>query len=429
MTLADSYDPLAKEWKERPWDYFADLRAKCPVHHHTMPESEVERQNDHYLVASPTHEFWSVFRYEDVVRILQDPEGFSNKEGPGPERMAPMHPDGVLLTADDPAHRRQRRIANKAFLPKVVNQRIGFIQSVADDLVDAIAAQGHCDLMTDISFPLTVAMITDFFGAGADRREDITNWGAASIATMGGTDEQLQAGTMAVMALFGYLKPEIDARRAKHAAGEALPVNVLNAMITAEDDGNTFSDEEILMAAHQFLTAGFESTATGMGNGLYRLITHPDQRAKLEADWSLLDNAVEEILRYDAPVEGTFRTTTKPVTINGVDLPAGAKVRVVYASANRDAERFENPDEFRIDRPIADLRGHVTFATGPHACLGSALARTEVRVAVETVLKRLPGIELDPDHPSTRSDALTVNGFLTIPVTWDPAAALPRLWD
>src|SRR5581483_298903 len=213
-------------------------------------------------VASPTHEFWSVFRYEDAVRILQDPEGFSSKEGPGPERMAPMHPDGVLLTADDPAHRRQRRIANKAFLPKVVNQRIGFIQSVADDLVDAVAARGHCDLMTDISFPLTVAMITDFFGAGADRREDITRWGAASIATMGGTNEQLQAGTMAVMELFGYLKPEIEARRAKHAAGEKLPVNVLNAMITAEDEGNTFSDEEILMAAHQFLTAGFESTAT-----------------------------------------------------------------------------------------------------------------------------------------------------------------------
>ena len=429
MTLAESYDPLDKGWKERPWDYFSDLRAKCPVHHHTMPESEVKRQNDHYLVASPTHEFWSVFKYDDAVRILQDPEGFSNKEGPGPERMAPLHPDGMLLTADDPAHRRQRRIANKAFLPKVVNQRIDFIRSVADDLVDAVAAQGHCDLMADITFPLTVAMITDFFGAGADRRDDITKWGAASIATMGGTDEQLQAGTMAVMELFAYLKPELEARRARHAAGEELPVNVVNALLTAEDEGNTFTDEEILMGAHQFLTAGFESTATGMGNGLYRLFQHPDQRAKLEADWSLLDNAVEEILRYDAPVEGTFRTTTKPVTINGVDLPAGAKVRVVYASANRDADRFENPDEFRIDRPISDLRGHVTFATGPHACLGSALARTEIRVAVETVLTLLPGIDLDSEQTPKRSDALTVNGFLTIPAKWDPSATLPRLWD
>jgi cytochrome P450 len=335
----------------------------------------------------------------------------------------------MLLTADNPAHRRQRRIANKAFLPKVVNLRIDFIRSVADDLVDAVAQKGHCDLMADITFPLTVAMITDFFGAGADRRDDITKWGAASIATMGGTDEQLQAGTMAVMELFAYLKPELEARRARHAAGEELPVNVVNALLTAEDEGNTFTDEEILMGAHQFLTAGFESTATGMGNGLFRLFEHPDQRAKLEADWSLLDNAVEEILRYDAPVEGTFRTTTKPVTINGVDLPAGAKVRVVYASANRDADRFENPDEFRIDRPISDLRGHVTFATGPHACLGSALARTEIRVAVETVLKRLPGIGLDPENPPKRSDALTVNGFLTIPVKWDASAVLPRLWN
>jgi hypothetical protein len=428
MSLIESYDPLAPGWKQRPWDYFSDLRAHCPVHHHRMPESEVAWQNENYLVASPTHEFWSVFRYEDAMRILQDPETFSSLEGPGPERMAQMHPEGVLLNADDPAHRRQRRIANKAFLPRIVNQRLSLIRSVADDLVDAVAERGHCDLMADISFPLTVAMITDFFGAGADRRDDVQRWGAATIAIFGGTKEALDAGTAATMELFTFLLGEIGARRARHAAGEALSDDVLSAMITAEDEGNTFSDEEILMAAQQFLTAGFESTATGIGNGVYRLLTNPDQRAKLEADWGLLDGCVEEILRYDAPVEGIFRTTTRPVTINGVDLPAGAKVRVVYSSANRDADRFADPDEFRIDRPIGDLRGHIAFAAGPHACLGSALARTEIRTAVQTVLRRLPGIELDPANPAVRATALIVNGYLSIPVRWDPAAAQPRLW-
>jgi hypothetical protein len=356
-----------------------------------MPESEVQWQNDNYLVASPTHEFWSVFRYEDAMQILQDPETFSSLEGPGPERMAQMHPEGVLLNADDPAHRRQRRIANKAFLPKIVNQRTEFIRAAADDLIDAVAARGECDLMSDIAFPLTVAMITDFFGAGTERRDDITRWGAATIAIFGGTKEALDAGTVATMELFGFLKAEIDERRARHAAGETLSDDVLSAMVTAEDEGNTFSDEEILMASQQFLTAGFESTATGIGNGLYRLLTHPEQRAKLEADWGLLDVCVEEILRYDAPVEGIFRTTTKPVTVNGVDLPAGAKIRVVYASANRDAERFPDADRFRIDRPIGDVRGHIAFASGPHACLGSALARAEIKVAVETVLRSCPG--------------------------------------
>ncbi len=429
MTLSESYDPLADDWKQRPWEYFSDLRSTCPVHHHQMPASEVERQNDHYLVASPTTEFWSVFEYEDVVKALQDPESFSSKEGPGPERMAPMHPDGVLLTADNPAHRRQRRIANKAFLPKIVTQRLPLIRSVADDLIDKVAAQGSCDLMNDISFPLTVAMITDFFGAGADRREDITKWGAASMAVMGGNEEQMQAGGIAVMELFGYLSEIIADRRAKHADGAELPDDVLSAMITAEDDGNTFSNEEILMAAHQFLTAGFESTATGIGSGLYRLLTHPEERAKLEADWSLIDSATEEILRYDAPVEGTFRTTTCLVTINGVDIPAGAKVRLVYASANRDEKRFTDPEQFLIDRPTADLRKHVAFGHGPHACLGSALARAEIKVALETVLRRLPGIELDPAADPTRCTALVSNGFLTIPVRWDPATAKSRLWE
>jgi cytochrome P450 len=428
MTLAESYDPLAPDWKQRPWDYFKDLRQRCPVHHHSMPETEVAWQNENYLVASPTTEFWSVFRYEDAMRILQDPETFSSLEGPGPERMAQLHPEGVLLNADDPAHRRQRRIANKAFRPKIVNDRVPLIQGVADDLVDAVAERGSCDLMADISFPLTVAMITDFFGAGADRRADITRWGAATIAIFGGTKEALDAGTVATMELFGFLKEEITARRERHAAGEALSDDVLSAMITAEDEGNTFSDEEILMASQQFLTAGFESTATGIGNGIYRLLTHPEQRAKLEADWSLLDGAVEEVLRFDAPVEGIFRTTTRPVTVGGVDLPAGAKVRVVYASANRDAERFDEPDEFRIDRPLGDLRGHIAFASGAHACLGSALARCEIRTALETVLKRLPGLELDREAPPARSTALIVNGFLSIPLTWDPATVRPRLW-
>src|SRR5690606_19707844 len=131
--------------------------------------------------------------------------------------------------------------------------------------------------------------------------------------------------------------------------------------------------------AMQFLTAGFETTATAIGSAIFLFCTHPDQRAKLANDWALLDTAVEEVLRFESPVEGTFRTATCPVTIGGTDLPAGAKVRVVYASANRDTERFTDPDAFRIDRPAAELRRHIAFGSGPHACIGSALARAELQ--------------------------------------------------
>jgi cytochrome P450 len=428
MTMPEAYDPLAPEVKQHSQEVFETLRAQCPVHHHRMPSSEMERQEASYLVAEPTTEFWSVFRYEDAVRILHDPETFSSKEGPGPERMAQMSPDGMLLTADEPAHRRQRQIANKAFLPRMVTQRLPLVRTVIDDLIDKVAARGQCDLMTEISFPLTVAMITDFFGAGGERRGDITRWGAASIALMGGDAKQLEAGTVATLELFGFLSGIITERRAALAAGQKLSDDVLSAMIIADHEGSSFKDEEILMAAHQFLTAGFESTATAIGNGIHLLCANPEERAKLEADWSLIDSAAEEVLRCEAPVEGTFRTTTKPVTIAGEELPAGAKVRVVYASAGRDSARFEDAGSFRVDRPMVEVRGHLAFAVGPHSCLGSALARAELKVAIETVLRRLPGLRLDPDQPPTRSTALTVNGFTNLPVVWDPAQARPRLW-
>jgi hypothetical protein len=273
-------------------------------------------------------------------------------------------------------------------------------------------------------------MITDFFGVGSDRIDDIARWGAASIALMGGDAAQIEAGSEATMALFVLMQENIDWRREAAARGEQLPDDLVSAMITArdEDTDTGFSDGEILMAAHQFLTAGFETTATAIGNAVYRLCTNPDERAKLENDWTLLDSACEEILRYDAPVEGTFRTTTCPQTVHGVDIPENAKVRIVYASANRDAARFPDPDVFRIDRPIQELRAHLAFAIGPHACIGSALARAEIKTALETVLKRLPDIRLVEDRPPTRSTALTVCGFIHLPVAWDPAAVRPRLW-
>lgn len=413
------YDPLSPEVKQRAHEVFAELRRGCPLHHHVMPPAEVERQNASYMVAEPTEEFWSVFRYTDVIAVLQQPEVYSNKEGPGPERINLLGAEGMLLFSDNPAHQRQRQIANKAFLPKMVEQRIPLIQRVIDEILDDLEPSGRADVMTDMSIPLTIAMITDIFGVGADRRQDIARWGPTIMAAMGGDTETVNAAAIATMEMFQFVGGVIAERRAALERGESLPSDVLSAMIQAEHEGSRFTDDEILMAANQFLVAGYETTATAIGNAIWLLCTHPDQREKLVADWSLLDRAVEEILRFEAPIEGTFRSTTRAVQLLGTDLPKQAKVRVVYASANRDENQFTDPHRFRIDRPLTELRRHVTFGQGPHACLGSALARAEIRVALRAILERLPGLRLDPDRTPVRSTALTVNGFAGVPVVWE----------
>jgi cytochrome P450 len=424
----NAYDPLSHEVKRHKHEVFAALRAACPVHHHRMPPAEIERQTSNWLIAAPTHEFWSVFRYDDAVGVLSDGETFSNKEGPAPERAVALTPDGMLLTADEPAHMRHRKIVLKAFIPRVVNTRIPMIRGVLDDLVDDLAPAGRMELMRDLAFPLTLAMITDVMGAGRERKADIARWVEATAAGSASDAAAAETSGIAVLEMFGYLSEVLTERRAALGRGETLRDDVLSVLMTADFEGSTFSDEEILMASHQLFTAGTDSTATAIGNGVHLLLTNPAERAKLHDDWSLLGGTVEEVLRFDPPVEATFRTTTRAVTLGTHELPTGAKVRVVYASANHDDARFSDPDTFRIDRESTDVRGHIAFAAGRHACLGAALARAELSIAFETVLRRLPGLRLDPDDPPVHSTALHSNGFSRLPLRWDPAAALPRIW-
>ena len=427
-TLDISYEPLAPDSKFRTHAVFSEVRRNCPVHRYeTSPEFRAEQAaNDR--VIEPTTEFWSVLRYDDCVEVLQSPEAFSNLFGPGPEWRVRATPDGMLLVADAPAHRRQRQIANKGFLPKVVEARKPQIQAAVDCLIDDLGPRGRADVMGDLAVPLTVAMITDFFGAGRDRRNDVARWGQAIVAATGGDRAAAQAGAVAIGELSAMVSEIITMRRRALGAGEELPADVLSALITAEDDdeGSRFNDQEICLAAVQFLTAGFETTATAIGNAVYLLCTHPGERSKLENDWSLLDTAVEEILRFESPIEGTFRSTKCPVVIGGHPIPEKAKVRVVYASANRDERRFPDADRFTIDRPATEVRRHIAFGSGMHTCIGSALARAELRIALRTLLTRLPGLALDPANPPERNTSYLINGFSSVPVVWDPGKARPR---
>jgi cytochrome P450 len=416
------YDPFDPAVKQSPHAIFDALRAGCPVHHHRLDGIDLNRINNNPLVARPTEEFWSVFRYEDCLAVLQDTQQFSRREGPGPERLMALNDEGMLLYADDPAHMLQRRIVNKAFTPRMVDQQLPAIQAIADDLVDGLWQVGEADVMADFAVPMTIRVIASIMGAGADRIDDLFRWVNATVAAFGGDDGALEASFVAMIEMFGFVTEQINERREILARGGDPPDDVLTALITAEYQGYRFSDQEILMAAQQLHTAGFETTSTAIANAVHHLCTHPAERAKLERDWSLLDSAVEESLRYDAPVEGLFVTARSQVEIGDVPIPAGAKVRVVYAAANRDDRRFPEGAAFKVDRSPAENRHHLAFGHGPHACVGAALGRTEVRVALRTLLTRLPGLGLHPARRPDRNTSLIINGFSSLPIVWDPAA-------
>ncbi|HTK66948.1 MAG TPA: cytochrome P450 [Pseudonocardia sp.] len=418
------YDPTSPVVKQDPEAYWSVLRQREPVHHHVLPEvGETTTANP--LAAEVVREYWSVLRHADVVDVLTNPKVYSSIDGPGPDRMLSLVEGGVLLWADNPVHLRQRRLAAKAFTPRAVKLVEPRIQAVVDAVIDEHAAGGSMEIMSALGLPVTIRTIVGIMGVPAEKAEDFRRWGNAVVATMGGDVDAVQAGMVGIMELFGYVQFLIDAVR----GGDVDPLldnGVLAALVRAEYEGTHLTDEEIRWICLQLITAGYETTSTATANGVHLLCTYPEQRALFEAaDTDGIKAAVEEIVRYASPLEGLFRTANEDVEIAGCPIPKRSKIRAVYASANRDPDAFADADQFKIDRDPAELRTHLGFGQGPHACIGAALARAELRIAFETLFRRLPGLELDPDKPPVRNEILIINGFSELHIRWDPSRVLP----
>ena len=415
------YDPMSAEVKQDQERYFRELRTSCPVHHHVLPESEAQRINANPLVAHPTDEFWSVFRWEDCVWVLERPREFPSKDGPGPERLIPLTEGGMLIFADGMAHSRQRRVVARAFTQRSVDVVKPWIQALADELVGEIAERGSADIMADFAVPLSVRTVAHIMGVADDRVDDFKRWGDATFGALGGDAAAAAEGFAAMQEMFAYLNDLIGERRAILAAGAEPPEDVMTALMAVDTNGLTFSDDEIMWACLLTTFAGFETTSTAIASAVHLLCTNPEERRKLEENPDLLDTAAEEVVRYAAPLEGLFRTSATDTEIGGVKLPADAKIRVVYASANHDESVFSDADRFRVDREPEELRRHVGFGRGTHICLGAPLARAELKAAMATLLRRLPGFELDPTRSPVRKTVLLANGFASMPIRWDPA--------
>ncbi len=419
-SLIESYNPLSKDVQRDPYPFYkAFHEAEVGIHHQLMPEDAAATKADNHLVAGVTKEFWSVFTYADIQRIVQDPVTFLSGQGPGPERALAPNGAGALVWADRPHHTVQRRLANKAFSPRRVTALEGRIRDVANEFIDRFVERGHCDLQSEYADRVPGTINTELLGINADDQERYHGWVIAWVDAFAGDDGAQERAMIASLDFFGYFSEIIGARRQAIADGKELPDDLLNALMVAEVEGETYDDLTLMLILQVLITGGEETTSGGIGAVVHQLCLHPDQLELLRNDRELLPNAVEEILRHQSPIQTMFRNTSCATTIAGVDIPENAKIQLLFGAANRDPRMFTDPDRFDITRDLKELRGQMGFGGGIHACLGASMARRILSICLDTALDRLPNLRLEDPDAVVRGDNAIVRRLKHLPVTWD----------
>lgn len=341
-------------------------------------------RDQHPLYYNEEKKFWAISRFDDVFAAANDFETFCSSGGisieGGSANLLPM-----MILMDPPRHDRMRGIVNRAFTSRRVAALEPKIRELAEDLLDEFIAHGGGDLVDAYASPIPSLVIADFLGVSRSDREKFREWSDAAIRQDPNAPDTQKAGAAAAQSLYAYFTEVIEDRRVRPQE------DLVTALIQAEVDGDRLSQEELLGFCFLLLVAGNETTTNLISNGVIALAEHPDQRRQLSRSPDLMADAVEEILRYDGPVQGLARTTTRETQLHGKKLPSGEKVLLLYGAANRDDRRFADPDAFDIRR---NQGRHLGFGQGRHFCLGASLARLEARVAFEALLSRAPDYEL-----------------------------------
>ncbi|WP_330236230.1 cytochrome P450 family protein [Streptomyces sp. NBC_00566] len=404
------------EFAADPYPAYAWLREHAPVRWTKLPSGV---------------DAWLVTRYDDAKQALADQRLSKNpahhaetaqakgKTGIPGERKADLMTH--LLNIDPPDHTRLRRLVSKAFTPRRVAEFADRVQELTDDLIDRFAERGSADLIHEFAFPLPIYAICDLLGVPREDQDDFRDWAGMMIRHGGGPRGGV---ARSVKKMRGYLADLIHRKRQALPAEPEPGEDLISALIRASDHGEHLTENEAAAMAFILLFAGFETTVNLIGNGTYALLTHPGQRHRLQrslaaGETGLLQTGVEELLRYDGPVElATWRYATGPLTIGGQDIAAGDPVLVVLAAADRDPDRFADPDLLDLGRRDNQ---HLGYGHGIHYCLGAPLARLEGQTALATLLTRLPDLRLAADPAELRwRGGLIMRGLRTLPVEFTP---------
>jgi cytochrome P450 len=356
--------------------------------------------------------FTTLTRHEDVLAALKNVDVFSSKWGQGPQRKP-----AIALFNDPPGHTRFRRLVNTSFTPRAAMALEPMITALVDELVDGMLANPDrsADLHDALAMPLPVIVIARMLGVPEEMRETFKEWSDSQLQGMNGNDPEREA--RARRAMSEYLLDQAEKRRAIIRDGGQLPNDIISEMVEASmAESEPISDAEMLSLLVQILVGGNETTTSLITNLMWRLLGQRELWEAVVADPDRIDVAVEESLRFDPPVLGLYRTTNCPVTMSGVEIPEEEKVMVLYASANRDADVWEDPDTFRLDRDLNQLRRHLGFGFGIHVCPGAALARTEARIALNKLVAAVPTLRMTGEPE--RIETFLLWGKRTFPVAW-----------
>jgi pimeloyl-[acyl-carrier protein] synthase len=360
--------------------------------------------------------FALVARYADVTAGLRDHEHLSSMQPPPPpEQVYEGRFKGArnMLGSDPPQHSRLRRLVSRDFTPRRIRELEPRIREIAKDLLDKVEARGQFDLMADIANVLPVTVIAEMLGVPPELNARFKRWSDTII----GGDNRMPGMppppelVRAIDELGDYFTDEIERRRAHPGP------DLVSALVAAHDEGEVMSAADLLSFITLLLLAGNETTTNLIGNGTLALGRNPDQFDALKGNPAVLPRAIEEMLRYDGPVQSTVRFAKEAVSLGGTQIPAGALALMIVAAANRDPAQFKDPQKFDITR---DPNEHVAFGEGIHFCIGAPLARMEARITFEAMLERFPRLRLkDPAMKPVYKGSYFLRGLESLPLEID----------
>ncbi|HVN27968.1 MAG TPA: cytochrome P450 [Candidatus Binataceae bacterium] len=356
-------------------------------------------------------------RYQDCLAILRDPQRFSSKR-PDAERdememQGPFKGAPTMLFSDPPVHTRLRKLVNRDFTPRRIREMEPRIRELTNLLLDAAEKRGELEVMADLANPLPVMVIAEMLGVEPDLYATFKRWSDAIVSgdnTLPGNPLPPEF-TSSVEDLRAYFSAQIEKRR------KSPGPDLVSALVAAHTEADALDAGELLAFVILLLLAGNETTTNLIGNGSLALGRHPEQMAMLQRDHAMLPRAIEEMLRYDGPVQSTARFTKSDIEFDGTFLPANFPIFVILAAANRDPAQFRDPDKFDITR---DPNDHLAFGEGIHFCIGSPLARLEARIAFDAMLERFPKLRLrDPGTKLQYKGSYFLRGLAALPMAID----------
>jgi cytochrome P450 len=400
-------------YRAGPWEGYAKLRENTPV------------------AWDGRHNIWVLSKFADVVYASTHADLFCSSRGIRPYQSF----DLSLIGLDDPRHSQQRRLINKGFTPRMVRNLEPRMRQITTEVLDRIADWGECDFVADIAVHVPLIVIAELMGLPTEDRERLWHW---SDDMMGGDrppvegDIHIAKAAKAFGEYLEYVSELVDERRAayRHAkeienrGGEppALPEDLITALVGAHEEGlfeetADLARDEFTMFLVLVVVAGNETTRNAMSGAMKTFSDHPDEWQKLVANPALWSTAADEIVRWVSPVLSFVRTATQDTELSGQKIAEGERVMMLYQSANRDADAFDAPDEFRVDR---EPNNHVGFGVGPHFCLGANLARLEIRIVFEEIAKRFPDMRIKPGTSPVYGHSMLVHGIESLPVVYTP---------